>query len=65
MENIIVGKLRIQLISENIIRIEKNYKKSFEDWNTFFIPNRNNFNTINYQKEEDDNYVIISFNNYK
>ena len=65
MENIIVGKLRIQLISENIIRIEKSYKNSFEDRNTFFIPNRNNFNTINYQKEEDDNYVIISFNNYK
>ena len=55
--------MRIQLISENIIRIEKSYKNSFEDRNTFFIPNRNNFNTINYQKEEDDNYVIISFNN--
>ncbi len=41
MKEIIFGKIRIQLISKEIIRIEKEYEDHFEDRDTFFVPDRN------------------------
>lgn len=41
MKQIIFNKIRIQFLTEDIIRIEKKYDGSFCDAETFFIPNRN------------------------
>ena len=39
MENIIFGNLRVQLLSEDIVRIERAGKDGFCDKDTFFIRN--------------------------
>ncbi|MCI8500592.1 MAG: DUF5110 domain-containing protein [Clostridia bacterium] len=43
MEQIIYGNIRVQLLSENIVRIEYGKNGAFCDENTFFIPNRTAF----------------------
>ena len=40
MEQIIYGNIRVQLLSENIVRVEYGKNGRFCDENTFFIPNR-------------------------
>ena len=40
MEQIICGNIRVQLLSENTVRIEYGKNGAFCDENTFFIPNR-------------------------
>ncbi len=45
MEQIISGNVRVQFLSENIIRIEYGEKGKFCNDNTFFIPNKSNYDT--------------------
>lgn len=66
MKDIIINNFRIQILAENLVRIEKKYKNSFEDENTFFIPNRTQYNNdIDYSLVEENEYTIILFSNYK
>lgn len=65
MKDIIVGKLRIQLISDGIIRIEKAREGKFEDRNTFFIPNRDFYNKeLEYEIKERKGIIDIYFSGY-
>ena len=49
MEQIISGNVRVQFLSENIIRIEYGKKGKFCNDNTFFIPNKSNYdNKVTY-----------------
>lgn len=43
MEQIVYGNIRVQLLSENIVRVEYGKNGKFCDENTFFIPNRTGF----------------------
>lgn len=43
MEQIIYGNIRVQLLSEDIIRLEKSKGGKFCDRNTFFIPNKSEY----------------------
>ena len=45
MEQIISGNVRVQFLSENIIRIEYGELGKFCNDNTFFIPNKSNYDT--------------------
>lgn len=56
-KNIIIDKIRVQILANEIVRIEYNEKKEFLDENTFFIPNRS-------QLVSNVNYTINSFNDY-
>ena len=63
MEQIISGKLRVQLLSADIIRIECSQNGKFCDSNTFFIPNKTNYenNEVAYTQEES----VVCFGEYK
>ena len=66
MKDIIINNFRIQILAENLLRIEKKFKNSFEDENTFFIPNRTQYNNeIKYNINDEDDYSVISFATYK
>ena len=43
MEQIISGNIRVQFLSEEIVRIEYGKNAKFCDENTFFIPNKSNY----------------------
>lgn len=43
METIVKGNIRIQLLSEDVVRIEYAKKGRFCDENTFFIPNKTDY----------------------
>lgn len=62
MEQFIYGKTRIQLLSEDIVRIEYGKNGKFCDSNTFFIPNRTQFTgNVAYTQEES----VICFGEYE
>jgi len=63
MEQIIFHNIRVQLFSEDIIRIERMNRGKFCDENTFFIPNKNNYenNEVAYAQEEG----VICFGEYE
>ena len=64
MGNIIVNDLRIQILDTNIVRIEKKYRGKFLDENTFFVPNRSNYNGCDFDVDKNEEYTIISFDKY-
>ena len=43
MKQVVYGDIRIQLLSEEIVRIEYGQAGKFCDENTFFIPKKNDF----------------------
>ncbi len=62
MEQIVYGNLRVQLLSEEIVRIEYAKNGKFCDENTFFIPNRTDYTGgVLYTQEEN----VICFGEYE
>lgn len=63
MEEIVYGELRVQLLSEEVVRIERAGKKGFCDRDTFFIPDRAQYadSKIAYSQEEG----VICFGEYE
>ena len=62
MEQIIYGNIRVQILSENIVRIEYGKNGSFCDENTFFIPNKTAYTGgVTYTQEEG----VICFGEYE
>ncbi len=62
MEQIIYGNIRVQILSENIVRIEYGKNGSFCDENTFFIPNKTAYTGgVSYTQEEG----VICFGEYE
>lgn len=62
MEEIIYGNIRVQLLSEEIVRIEYGKNGKFCDENTFFIPNRTEYKgSVSYTREKE----AICFGDYK
>lgn len=58
--------LRIELLSNRIIRIEIQSDGKFEDRDTFFIPNRNFYSEdIEYTTKETKNYSSITISGYQ
>ena len=58
---VIVGNMRIQALSEDLIRIEQRGPKGFEDRNTFTVVNRDwPGETINMQVQEDHTILTTS-----
>ena len=63
-KEIIVDKIRIQILSNDILRIEYNEKNKFLDEDTFFIPNRNNYSFDgNVESYENNEFIVVKFNN--
>ena len=62
MEEIIYGNIRVQLLSEEIVRIEYGKNGKFCNENTFFIPNRTEYTGgVSYTQKEG----IVVFGKYQ
>ncbi len=63
MEQIISGKVRVQLLSADVIRIECSKNGKFCDDDTFLIPNKTNYenNEVAYTQEES----VVCFGEYE
>ncbi len=66
MKQLFYKDLRIELLSERIIRIEMQSNGKFEDRDTFFIPNRNFCSEdIEYVTKETKKYFSITISDYQ
>lgn len=62
MEQIVLGNIRVQLLSEDILRIEYGKNGKFCDENTFFVPNRTDYTgSVAYTENEG----VICFGDYE
>ncbi len=63
MKQIVFNNVRVQLLSESVVRVEFAKGGKFCDGNTFFIPNKADYknNEVTYTREEG----VISFGEYK
>lgn len=64
MNEIIINKIRVQFLTESIIRIEKELNGKFEDRPTFFVPNRESFLGEEIIKKEKRNVIILSLGEF-
>ena len=60
----IVGNIRIQALSENLMRIEQKGPKGFEDRSTFTVVNRN-WTGESIQTQEQENHTILTTLKYR
>ena len=54
-----IGDVRVQLLSESIARIENKGPKGFEDRPSYIVPNRDDYNKVNYTVEERNGVSLI------
>lgn len=62
--SIIYGKLRVQLLSQTLVRIEVKGKKGFEDRASFHVVGRTGWDEVNYTQSTIDGYEVISTDSY-
>lgn len=62
-ENVVAGKIRVQLLSDSLVRIEWQGAEGFEDRNTFHVVNRNWPGTA-FTTNTDANNLVIHTANY-
>ncbi len=59
MENIVIGNIRVQLLSDDLVRIEYGKNGRFENRNTFFIPNRSDYEKTEVAYTVEENVVCF------
>ena len=62
--SILVGSVRVQLLSNTVVRIEDKYEKGFEDRPSYIVQNRTNWYEVDYTTESAGSEIIISTENY-
>ncbi len=63
MEQIVIGNIRVQLLSENTVRVEYGKNGKFCDDATFFIPDRSQYENTHIAYTVEDN--VICFGEYE
>jgi len=63
MESIVLGDIRVQLLSNDIVRVEYGKNGKFEDRNTFFIPNKSDYAETSVAHTAEEN--VICFGEYE
>ncbi len=63
MEQIVLDSIRVQLLSDDIVRVERAHKKAFCNENTFFVPEREQYDNNKIEYTVDGN--IIRFGSYE
>ena len=58
--SITLGTLRIQLLSESIVRIENKGPKGFEDRPSYIALNREDFPSVSYSIEKENRHQVFS-----
>lgn len=64
LSSIELDGLRIQLLSDTIVRIENEGPKGFEDRPSYIVPNRVDYDHVNYTVVENENETIIKTDSY-
>ena len=64
MSVIEIGDLRVQLLSDTIVRIENKGPKGFEDRPSYIVLNRNDYDHVEYTLEEKDGITVIKTAKY-
>ncbi len=64
LSEIIEGNVRVQLLSDNLVRIEEKTAEGFEDRASYYVLNRNNWHTVKYDVRDADGYLVITTANY-
>lgn len=59
MEQIIIGNIRVQLLSENTVRVEYGKNGKFCDDDTFFIPDRSQYENTHIAYTVEDNVICL------
>lgn len=59
-----LGDVRIQLLSETIVRIENKGPKGFEDRPSYIVLNRENYDKVNYTVEKQNGVTLIKTAKY-
>ncbi len=59
-----LGDLRVQLLSDSIVRIENKGPKGFEDRPSYIVLNRNNYGAVEYTVEEKSLETVIKTDKY-
>ena len=59
-----LGNVRIQLLSETIVRIENKGPKGFEDRPSYIVLNRENYDKVNYTVEKQNGVTLIKTAKY-
>lgn len=63
---IIINNIRVQFLSERVVRIEYQKNKNFLDENTFFVPHRDEYSSFDeVLVDEDSKYKILTFKGYR
>lgn len=60
-----LGKLRVQLLSDRMVRIEVRGPKGFEDRSSFTVQKRRGWDEVSYSSETADGFTVISTSAYK
>ena len=59
-----LGEVRVQLLSESIVRIENKGPKGFEDRPSYIVLNRDNYDQVNYTLEKQNGVTLIKTAKY-
>ncbi|MBO5779071.1 MAG: DUF5110 domain-containing protein [Clostridia bacterium] len=60
-----LGKLRVQLLSDRMVRIEVKGSKGFEDRPSYTVQKRRGWDEVSYTSETVDGYTVITTSAYK
>ena len=60
-----LGKIRVQLLSDRIVRIEVKGSKGFEDRPSYTVQKRRNWEDVSYTSESAGGYTVITTSVYK
>ncbi|HBJ98002.1 MAG TPA: hypothetical protein DDY82_02910, partial [Clostridiales bacterium] len=58
------GDIRVQLLSDTLVRIEQKGPKGFEDRASYIVNNRDNWTTVTYTQEQTSDEYVIRTRNY-
>lgn len=61
---VVVGEMRVQLLSDTLVRIEKEGPRGFENRSSFTVQKRSGWDDIEYTQSTSDDFVVISTENY-
>ena len=64
LTSILIGDVRIQLLSETLLRIEDRYEKGFEDRPSYIVQNRENWYVVDYEVVTEGNEKVIKTQSY-
>ena len=59
-----LGDVRVQLLSESIVRIENKGQKGFEDRPSYIVPNRDDYDEVIYTIEKQNDVTLIKTSKY-